>query len=299
MCRCFKKERTTKGRGRKQSKGEMKPARRLGCRAKFTAFSGISLPLANGADGAGGTDGMGTKSRKKAGVTLIVYEFEHNHDIRHLVTSDKETDRSRDLRLSREKREELSRHIKALLTRGVGIREVAQMLGANAKRCRELRVRGESGSRRRRFGRKDYLTRRDFVEALELLQRMEVGGSLRSLDKKSKVEEAEEESEEEAEVEEEEPEVEEKQSEKGMEKTLEVYVDDDKVEEVSKEQWQMDILRKALTDLYWLKEASGLDPELEEDDPRLQGPVSSTDTNGQQRGSHIYTHPHLEVKLLN
>lgn len=135
----------------------MKPARRLECRARFTAFSGISRSLDNGIDGAGGTDGgTGMKMIRKVGVTLIVCEFEHNHDIRHLVTTDKETDRSRDLRLNREKRGELSRQIKALLTRGIGIREVAQMLGANAKRCRELCVRGGSGSRGRRFGRKNY-----------------------------------------------------------------------------------------------------------------------------------------------
>lgn len=276
----------------------MKPARRLGCRAKFTAFSGISRPLANGVDGADGTDGAGTKTMKKVGVTLIVYEYEHNHDIRHLVATNKETDRSRDLRLSREKREELARHIKVLLARGFEIREVAQMLGANAKRCRELHMRGGNGSKGRRFGWKDYLTRNDVVKALELLQSIEAWGTQRSLDKESQVGDAEEESKEEAEIEEGEPAVKKKESEREVEKALEVDVDDDKVEEVSKEQWQMDILRKALKDLYCLKETSGLDPELDEDDPRLHGLGSSTDTNGQQRGSHIYTHPHLEVRFL-
>ncbi|KAF9309398.1 hypothetical protein BGZ91_007439, partial [Linnemannia elongata] len=289
---------TKNGRGgeKQQAKdGVMKPARRLGCRGKFTAFSGISRPLTNGVDGADGTDGTGTKSMKKVGVTLIVYEYEHNHDIRHLMTTNKETDRSRDLRLSREKREELARHIKVLLARGFEIREVAQMLGANAKRCRELHMRGGNGSKGRRFGWKEYLTRSDVVKALELLQRIEAWGTQRSLDKESQVGEAEEESKEVAEMKEGEPAVEEKESKREVEKALEVDVDDDKVEEVSKEQWQMDILRKALKDLYCLKETSGLDPELDEDDPRLHGLGSSTDTNGQQRGSHIYTHPHLEV----
>lgn len=46
------------------------------------------------------------------------------------------------------------------------------------------------------------MIRSDVVEALELLQRTEFGGSLRSLDKESEVEHAEEESEDEAEVEE-------------------------------------------------------------------------------------------------
>ncbi|KAF9293125.1 hypothetical protein BGZ88_005753 [Linnemannia elongata] len=299
LCRCCKKATTTKnGRGgeKQQAKdGVMKPSRRLGCRAKFTAFSGISRPFANGVDGADGTDGTGTKTMKKVGVTLIVYEYEHNHDIRHLVATNKETDRSRDLRLSREKREELARHIKVLLARGFEIREVAQMLGANAKRCRELHMRGGNGSKGRRFGRKDYLTRSDVVKALELLQSIEAWGTQRSLDKESQVGDAEEESKEEAEIEEGEPAVEKKESEREVEKALEVDVDDDKVEEVSKEQWQMDILRKALKDLYCLKETSGLDSELDEDDPRLHGLGSSTDTNGQQRGSHIYTHPHLEI----
>lgn len=302
LCRCCKKATTTKnGRGgeKQQAKdGVMKPARRLGCRARFTAFSGISRPFANGVDGADGTDGTGTKTMKKVGVTLIVYEYEHNHDIRHLVATNKETDRSRDLRLSREKREELARHIKVLLARGFEIREVAQMLGANAKRCRELHMRGGNGSKGRRFGWKDYLTRSDVVKALELLQSIEAWGTQRSLDKESQVGDAEEESKEEAEIEEGEPAVKKKESEREVEKALEVDVDDDKVEEVSKEQWQMDILRKALKDLYCLKETSGLDPELDEDDPRLHGLGSSTDTNGQQRGSHIYTHPHLEVRFL-
>jgi hypothetical protein len=228
------------------------------------------------------------------GVTMIVYNFEHSHDLRDRDTPgrEKETDRSKELRLRRKHTEQVGRYIEALLVRGVGIRDVTRMLGANTRRCRDiiLASRGETTTTtRRRIARHDFLTKSNVVEALEMMQGMETEGLQGGSD--------EEKEEEEEEVGEMEDAKETNDMEEVQEVQEEVVVEkEDKLQVGSKAQWQTDILQRALQDLYRLKASSGLDPELEENDDRLQEPTSSSDSNDQQlAASRIYTHPNLKV----
>lgn len=288
----------------------MRPIKQYGCRARFKAYSGISRPLVNADGGSGNGTETGTGTTKTmVGVTLIVYNFEHSHDIRHRDTPDreKETDRSKKLRLRREHKEQASRYVQALLMRGVGIRDVARMLGDNAKRCRDmiLASSGETTTERRRFTRSDFFTKSDVVEALEMMQGMWKERSQSDLDEDMEEEEVQgveeveeandmEEVQEVQEMEEREEAVEANDVEEVQEDV--VMEEGDNVEEVSEAQWQTDILQKALRDFYLLKDTTGLDPELEENDDRLQEPTSSIGPDNQQlAASYIYTHPNLKV----
>lgn len=155
VCCCCKKD---DGREIRKSLLKTRKYKLYGCKAKLTAYMGMTKPVVED-DGEGGGGGEGT-----ADFTLVVYNFEHSHDLQQRdVDKDKENEALEDI-VMRERMGQLSQHMKMLLLRGTSIQGAVRELGMDARRCRELlRVREQ------KFSRSNFLTRKDIIAVLRQL----------------------------------------------------------------------------------------------------------------------------------
>lgn len=150
------------------------------CKARITAYLGISKPLPHSLDGDSGS----SPETQMVEVALVVYHFEHNHTLQPLSSNTRHLQYPFPNGLGHGRMERWTEQVKSLLLQGDSLQNVVSLFGGFVQWRRESgfikqlrRPRESQGLVEGKFERSDFFTREDLLQMLQRLINDGSGGS--------------------------------------------------------------------------------------------------------------------------